>query len=246
MNDRPLALITGASRGIGQASAVSLAEVGYDVVGWFRSNNDAARATEAAILKVGGRFYPREIDVADEAAVKEGYRELRKEFSSPLKAVVCSAGITRDGLAGTMSAEIFDAVIAVNLRGCFLVSREAVKAMRKHGGSIVLISSVAGLSGQPGQVNYSASKGGINAMTQALAKETARLGIRVNAVAPGYTDTDMYAKMNASARAQAVKAIPLGRPGTSEEIAAAVRFLIQESSSYITGQVLVVDGGLTA
>lgn len=243
---RPLALVTGASRGIGSATAVALAQAGYDVVGWFQSNSDAARRTALEVEGCGAQFHPRSVDVADEDAVRAGFRAIRKDLAAPLRAVVCAAGITRDGLAGTMSTEVFDSVVATNLRGSFLVSRESIKAMRREGGSIVLVSSVAGLSGQPGQANYSASKGGVNAMTQALAKEGARLGIRVNAVAPGYTETDMYMAMDPSARARATELVPLGRAGSPAEVAAAIRFLVEDTSSYITGHILPVDGGMTA
>lgn len=246
MRDRFLALVTGASRGIGRAAAIALAEAGYDIAGWFKSNSDAAGETARAVEAAGARFYAQAVDVADEAAIRAGFRQMRKTADAPLRALVCAAGITRDGLAGIMTAEAFDSVVRVNLRGSFLVCREATKAMRRSGGAIVLVSSVAGLSGQPGQANYSASKGGINAMTQALAKESARFGIRVNAVAPGYTQTDMYRAMDPSARRRAMETVPLGRPGTSAEVASAIAFLIGESSSYITGQILAVDGGVTA
>jgi 3-oxoacyl-[acyl-carrier protein] reductase len=243
---RPLALVTGASRGIGRASAVALAEAGYDIAGWFRSSSDAALETAAAVASAGGAFHPLALDVSNETEVRAGFRTIRKEVPAPLRAVVCAAGITRDGLAGTMAAEAFDSVLATNLRGCFLLCREAIKAMRRSGGTIVLVSSVAGLSGQAGQANYSASKGGINAMTQALAKETASMGIRVNAVAPGYTQTDMFTAMDPAARARVGERVPMGRPGQPAEIAAAICFLSQDASSYITGQILAVDGGMTA
>lgn len=243
---RPIALVTGASRGIGRAAASALADAGYDVVGWYRADASASATTGEAVMVRGGRFIARQVDVANEDEVRAGFRALRKTVDAPLRAVVCAAGITRDGLAGTMSSDAFDSVISTNLRGTFLVCREAIKAMRREGGSIVLVSSVAGVSGQAGQANYSASKGGVNAITQALAKETARLGIRVNDVAPGYTETDMYTSMDPSARAHVTELVPLGRPAAAAEVAAAIRFLAEDTSSYITGQILAVDGGLTA
>ncbi|MDR1999133.1 MAG: SDR family oxidoreductase [Frankiaceae bacterium] len=244
--ERPVALISGASRGIGRATAVDLAAHGYDIFGFYGSRAAASEETAKLVADVGGRYDALRVDGADEAQVVRGFAELRGRVGRGPAAVVVSAGITGDGLAATMSAATFDRVIAVNLRGAFLVCRQAFRAMRRRGGSIVLVSSVSGLSGQPGQANYSASKGGVNALTQALAKEGAPLGIRVNAVAPGYTDTDMLAAMNPAARRQMLGHIPMGRTAAPAEIASVIRFALSPDASYMTGQVLVVDGGLTA
>jgi len=243
---RPVALITGASRGIGHASAVALAQAGYDVVGFSRSGESDSSETAELVRQAGGTYSSHKVDVSVEADVRTAFRSFLAATGRRLDAVVVSAGITSDGLAATMSADRFDSVIAVNLRGTFLVCREAVKAMRKSGGSIVLLSSTSGVSGQAGQINYSASKGGVNAMTQSLAKEVAGMGIRVNAVAPGFTDTDMFRRMDAKARHDLTRHIPLQRVAHADEVARAIRFLATPESSYITGQILPVDGGLTA
>jgi 3-oxoacyl-[acyl-carrier protein] reductase len=243
---RPVALVTGASRGIGQASAVALAQAGYDIVGFSRSSTPDSSATGDLVEQAGGRYSAHGVDVSNESEVRAAFRSFLAETGRRLDALVVSAGITSDGLAATMSAERFDSVIAINLRGTFLVCREAIKAMRKSGGSIVLLSSTSGVSGQAGQVNYSASKGGVNAMTQSLAKEVAGMGIRVNAVAPGFTDTDMFRRMDAKARNELTRHIPLQRVAHADEVARAIRFLATPESSYITGQILPVDGGLTA
>lgn len=242
---RPLALIVGASRGIGRATAVEMATHGYQVIGWYRSDDAADAETRRLVEESGGRYRGRRTDVADQTQVREGFRDLRA-LDAPLATVVVCAGITRDGLAGTMSVDAFTSVLATNLTGSFLVARGGLRAMRRSGGSIVLMSSTSGIRGQAGQANYSASKGGIIAMTQALAKEGAQLGIRVNCVAPGFVDTDMFHAMNPATRASVVERIPLGRVGGPEEVARAVRFLASPESSYITGQTLVVDGGMTS
>ncbi|MEZ2391845.1 SDR family NAD(P)-dependent oxidoreductase [bacterium RCC_150] len=243
---RPVALITGASRGIGHASAVAMAEAGYDVVGFSRYGDSDSSETDRMVRLSGGTYTAHKVDVSVEEDVRSAFRAFLSANGRRLDAVVVSAGITSDGLTATMSADRFDSVVAVNLRGSFLVCREAVKAMRKSGGAIVLLSSTSGVSGQAGQINYSASKGGVNAMTQSLAKEVAGLGIRVNAVAPGFTDTDMFRRMDAKARNGLTRHIPLQRVAHPDEVAKAIRFLATGESSYITGQILPVDGGLTA
>jgi 3-oxoacyl-[acyl-carrier protein] reductase len=240
-----IALVFGGSRGIGRAAAERLAENGLTVVITYRADETAAHDVLASIRRAGGTAHALRVDVCDEAAVRGVFRSVAAVHGS-LHSVVYSAGITSDGLLATMSADSWARVIDTNLTGAFYVARQSVKAMRKTGGSLVLISSTSGVSGQPGQGNYSASKGGINALTQSLAKEVAGLGIRVNAVAPGFTDTDMLQRMDAKARAEYAARIPLGRVGEPREIAHAIAFLAGPNSSYTTGQILAVDGGITA
>ncbi|WP_091465568.1 3-oxoacyl-ACP reductase FabG [Paenarthrobacter nitroguajacolicus] len=241
----PITLVVGASRGIGKACALELARNGHDIVIFYRQDDEGAAGTVEAIRELGRRALAVRVDVSVEADVRAAFRTVLKDFGR-IGSVVYSSGITADGLLATMSLNNWERVISTNLTGAFLVCRESVKALRKTGGSIVLISSTSGISGQPGQANYSATKGGINALTQSMAKEMASFGIRVNAVAPGFTNTDMLKQMDARARREYTQHIPLQRIGEPREIAAAVAFLVGHQSSYITGQVLAVDGGLTS
>ena len=239
---RALALITGSSRGIGQAAAAELASRGYDIAGFRR---EQPGVTPQIIKEQGVNYQDYQVDVCDEEAVRAGFRELKDDFPGALRTVIINAGITRDGLAAAMTGEKFRSVVEVNLFGAFYVAREAIKTMRKSGGSIVFVSSVSGIRGQVGQANYSASKAGVNALVQVLAKEASATNIRVNAVAPGFIDTDMVRGMDARARTQLTERILLGRIGLPVEVARAIGFLASDQASYITGQVLVVDGGLT-
>lgn len=239
------ALVTGASRGIGRACARELAAAGWTVVATYRSGSEEAAELVAEIRAARGEAIARRADVTDEGGTRALFRWIKAECP-PLEVVVANAGITRDAFAPMMSLRTWDEVIGTNLTGAFLVARESLKAMRKTGGSLVFVSSVSGSRGQPGQANYSASKGGLDALTRTLARESAPAGIRVNAVAPGFTDTDMVRQLPRDAREQAVEHIPLGRLAEPREVATAVRFLAGQDASYITGQILTVDGGLTA
>ncbi|MDR1265631.1 MAG: 3-oxoacyl-ACP reductase FabG [Propionibacteriaceae bacterium] len=244
---RATVVVTGGSRGIGRACCLSLAQAGWNVAILYRNQDEAARETVQAVEAAGARGWAFQTDVTDEAQVRRAFRAIAQDHG-PVAGVVANAGITRDAMAPMMSLASWSDVIATNLTGIFLVCREAIKAMRKTGGSLVLMSSVAGLKGSPGQVNYSASKGGVVAITRTLALEVARakMNIRVNAVAPGFTETDMVKAMPPGVLDQFVANVPMHRVADPAEIASVVTFLIGPGSSYITGQVIAVDGGLTA
>jgi 3-oxoacyl-[acyl-carrier protein] reductase len=238
-----VALVTGGARGIGLAIALRLAENGAKVaiVDITETGTNAAREIE----RTTGRattFVQADISKEDEA------RAAVSAVESALGSVdilVNNAGITRDGLALVMSEADWDAVLAVNLKGAFLMSKAVLRGMiKRRRGCIVSISSVVGRRGNAGQVNYSAAKAGLLGLTKSLAREVASRNVRVNAVAPGYIETDMTAALGESARKAIINQIPLGRIGTPEAVASAVAFLAGDSASYITGAVLPVDGGL--
>jgi len=240
-----VAVVTGGSRGIGRACAAELARRGHDVMILYRRDHAAAAQAVQEIVGAGGRAAAIQADVTDEGSVRQAFRTTLQTRGRP-SVVVVNAGVTADGLLATMSAATWSRVVDTNLLGSFLVARESVKAMRRTGGSLVLMSSTSGLRGQPGQGNYSASKGGINALTQSLAKEVAHMGIRVNAIAPGFTDTAMLQQMDRRSRDEYTRAIPLGRIAHPHEIASVAAFLASDDASYMTGQIVAVDGGLTA
>jgi len=237
-------LVTGASRGIGAEIAKTLAGFGLKVWINYRSGLEAAEAVKAEIEAAGGQAAIVKADVTDEDQFNAVIKTI-VDSDGELSYLVNNAGITRDKLALRMSVEDFNAVISANLTSAFIGCKGALKAMgKKRFGSIVNISSIVGEMGNPGQTNYSASKGGLNAMTKSFAKEAAPRGIRYNAVTPGFIQTDMTHQLKDEVKAEYEKNIPLSRFGQPKEIAEAVAFLLSDHSSYITGEILKVNGGL--
>ncbi|HJC44946.1 MAG TPA: 3-oxoacyl-[acyl-carrier-protein] reductase [Candidatus Faecalibacterium faecigallinarum] len=238
------AVVTGGSRGIGRAICLELARRGANVVFSYAGNTAAAEKTLEELKALGVEARAVQGNVADPAAAKTLIDTAVKELGG-IHILVNNAGITRDGLAMAMKEEDFDAVIETNLKGAFLCMKAAIRPMMKaRYGRIVNMSSVVALRGNPGQVNYCASKAGLIGMTKSLAKEMGARGITVNAVAPGYISTDMTAALPDAARQAMLSTIPVGRAGNPEDVAAAVAFLASEEAGYITGQVLSVDGGM--
>ena len=238
-----VALVTGASRGIGQAIAVRLAGRGARVA---CVATKAERCAETARLctEAGGEGHAYGVDVSDTKGVAELTAAIQKELGG-LDVLVNNAGITRDQLLLRMSEEECDAVLATNLKGTWNFLRAAARPLMKSSGRVVNIASVVALMGNPGQANYAASKAGILGLTRSVAKELASRNVCVNAVLPGYVATDMTAALGEKAQAELVTSIPLGRVGAPEDIALLVEFLAGPGGAYITGQALVVDGGLS-
>ena len=235
-----LALVTGASRGIGKACAIELAKAGYDIAVNFAGNVDAANKTVEELKALGVQAEAFKFDVSNKEEAQKGVDAILEKFGR-IDVLVNNAGITRDGLFMRMSAENWDAVINTNLSSAFYVSQPVVKVMMKQrSGAIVNMSSVVGVSGNAGQANYSAAKAGLIGLTKTLAKELGSRGTRVNAIAPGFINTDMTKDLDTS---KFTDFIPLKRLGEPEDIAKAVKFLAVDAD-YVTGQVLEVDGGL--
>lgn len=238
--DKKVALVTGASRGIGKACALELAKAGYDVAVSYAGNEEAANKTveELKALNVNAKAY--KFDVADKEACANAVAEVLSDFGK-LDVLVNNAGITRDGLFMRMNAENWEAVINTNLNSAFYMTSPAIKTMiKQRSGCIINMSSIVGVMGNAGQANYSAAKAGMIGFTKSLAKELGSRNIRVNAVAPGFIQTDMTKDLDTEKIAEH---IPMKRLGQPEDIAKAVRFLA-EDGLYITGQVIGVDGGL--
>lgn len=238
------AIVTGGSRGIGRAIALCLAAEGANVAVIYAGNTAAAEETLQAITDKGGKAISIQCDVANEDAVTAMVKQVKEQFGS-VDILVNNAGITRDGLLMRMKTADWQAVLDTNLTGTFFCTKAVTKFMMKQrSGAIVNLTSVVGLTGNAGQTNYAAAKSGIIGFTKSVAKELASRGIRANAVAPGCIDTDMTAVLSDAVKEEMLKTIPLGRVAQPEEVAKAVLFLVSDCASYITGQVLNVDGGM--
>lgn len=244
MLERKVALVTGAAKGIGRAIALVLSKEGYTVVINYVSSSEKAYELKAEIEALGGSALVIKGDVSVQSEAEEVVNTTMKELGK-IDVLVNNAGITRDNLIIRMSEEDFDKVLQVNLKGTFIMAKLVGKEMiKKRCGKIINISSVVGITGNAGQTNYAASKAGVIGLTKSLAKELASRGINVNAVAPGFIETDMTEKLPEKARLELTSSIPLKRLGKPEDVASVVAFLASNASDYITGQVLKVDGGM--
>jgi 3-oxoacyl-[acyl-carrier protein] reductase len=241
-----VAVVTGASRGLGRACAIALAEGGWTVAIGYRTDEAAAKETLAALEAAGTAGLAVFLDTTDETSVHEAFRRVTDEVGN-VTGLVNNAGFSQDGLLLKYPMDAYDRTMATNVRGAFLCSQAAMRGMlRKKWGRIVNMSSAIALRGNPGQTAYAASKTALVGLTTSLAREVAIKGITVNAVCPGLVDTDMTSHLDEKARAFYVEQTPLGRTATHEEVAAVVRFLMSEEASYVNGAVIPVDGGLTA
>jgi 3-oxoacyl-[acyl-carrier protein] reductase len=242
MHDGGCALVTGASRGIGAAVARALAEEGWPVGVNYRSDGDGAERVAAEIEAAGGTAMPVAADVADSGAATALFGAMEERFG-PVLVLVNNAGVRADGLSPQLSDEDWHSVIDTNLSAAFWTTRRALGPMlRARFGRIVNVASVVGPRANAGQSNYAASKAGLIGFTRTVAAEVARRGVTVNAVAPGFVETEMTTDVPA----EVISAVPARRPGTPEEVAACVRFLAGDAASYVTGTTLTVDGGMSA
>ncbi|MDI9519636.1 MAG: 3-oxoacyl-[acyl-carrier-protein] reductase [Bacillota bacterium] len=242
--EQKTALVTGGSRGIGREIALSLADNCAQVAILYAGRKDAADETVRELEKKNVKAMAVQCDVSDDAAVQAAFKQVKDAFG-PIDILVNNAGITKDMLTLRMSAEDFAKVIAVNLNGAFHTIKACYRDFLKLGwGRILNISSVSGLMGNPGQANYASSKAGLIGLTKTVARELANRGVTVNAICPGFIETDMTGAMNEEVLSKAVAAVPMSRLGTPKDIAKAAAFLCSEDAGYITGAVLQVDGGM--
>ena len=237
-----VALVTGASRGIGKAIAISLGELGAEVIVNYSASDASAEEVAKSINDKGGSSYKLKFDVSDEESVNTAINQIIRD-SGKIDILINNAGITRDGLLMRMKASQWDEVLNTNLKGVFLCTKNVSKFMMKQrSGKIINITSIVGLIGNPGQANYAASKAGVIGFTKTCAKEFASRGIKVNAIAPGFIETEMTENLNTD---DLLKMIPLGKLGSADQIASLVNFLVSsDASEYITGQTISIDGGM--
>lgn len=237
-------VVTGGSRGIGRAVCLAFAGPGTSV--WFNYSSNAAAAEETrdAIIEKGGEARCLKVDVCSEEQVKAFFKTILEE-TGRIDVLVNNAGITRDGLLVRMKEKDWDAVLDTNLKGAFFCSKAAARPMiQAHGGCIINITSMVGVIGNAGQANYVASKAGLIGLTKSMARELAPRNITVNAVAPGFIDTDMTGNLNEESRTSILAQIPLARAGTADEVAGVTAFLASDAAAYITGQIIHVSGGM--